>query len=107
MVQNAESIAFFGGSSYTLQFSIAQLGKIIDTKWIYARWTYGLGIFRNIFDFATMCLPSLIIAPQYFSGEIDLGAITQTGMAFRAVFGALTIVVGRIANLSALGKTDW
>lgn len=106
MKQNAESIAFFGGSSHTLQFSIAQFRKVIDIKWIYTKWTYGLGVFRNAFDFATMCLPSLMIAPRYFSGEVDLGAITQTGMAFRVVFGALTLVVGRITSLSALGKTD-
>ena len=46
-------------------------------------------------------LPALIVAPRYFAGEIDFGAITQASFAFSQVLNALSLVVSQFESLSA------
>jgi vitamin B12/bleomycin/antimicrobial peptide transport system ATP-binding/permease protein len=43
----------------------------------------------------------LIVAPAFIRGEIDFGAITQSGMAFSSVVAALSLVVTQFQSLSA------
>jgi putative ATP-binding cassette transporter len=46
-------------------------------------------------------LPSLIMAPIYFAGEIKFGDITQANFAFSQVLSAFSIIVSQIEALSA------
>ncbi|OZH55340.1 ABC transporter ATP-binding protein, partial [Hydrocoleum sp. CS-953] len=53
------------------------------------------------YRYAVIILPSLIMAPIYFAGEIKYGDITQAGFAFSQVLGAFSLVVSQIDNLTA------
>lgn len=59
-------------------------------------WNIQTASFRNLIFFSagyaqlTMVLPLLILAPRYFSGEMNLGTLMQVTIAFGQVTGALS-----------------
>jgi vitamin B12/bleomycin/antimicrobial peptide transport system ATP-binding/permease protein len=61
-----------------------------------------LDLFTNAYEFATFCLPYLIIAPLFFKGEVEFGVVTQSSYAFRTIQNALNIIVNRLDQLSGL-----
>jgi putative ATP-binding cassette transporter len=65
-------------------------------------WNRHLDLFTNAYEFATFCLPYLIIAPLYFKGEVEFGVVTQSSYAFRTIQNALNIIVNRLDQLSGL-----
>ena len=65
-------------------------------------WNRHLDLFTNAYEFATFCLPYLIIAPLYFKGEVEFGVVTQSSYAFRTIQNALNIIVNQLDQLSGL-----
>lgn len=55
------------------------------------------------YRYAVQVLPSLVVAPRYFNGAIELGTVTQSFGAFSHVFNDLSVVVTRFDALSQLG----
>jgi len=46
------------------------------------RWEAYLSLWQNAYAYATILLPSLLLAPRYFKGEIRFGDISQAAFAF-------------------------
>jgi len=97
---NAESIAFYQGE----QQEIGQLRRrFVDVLRNYnflIGWQRNLGFFRTPYRYATYILPSIILAPKLFAGEIQFGDITQANFAFAQIFEAFALVVLQINQLS-------
>src|SRR5258706_15374149 len=57
-----------------------------------------------------MVLPSVIIAPQVLSGELEVGRIVQASGAFTAILGVLSLLVDNMEGLSrfaaGIGRLD-
>ena len=50
-------------------------------------------------------LPTIIVAPLFFRGEVDIGVVIQAGVAFGFVINALSIVVNHFSTLSVFAAT--
>lgn len=100
--EHAESIALYRGAAREAGAARAALASVAAVLFRRVAWSRNLALFTNAYEFATFCLPSLIIAPRYFAGEVEFGVVTQAGFAFRTVQGALNLIVGRFEQLSGL-----
>ena len=100
--EHAESIALYRGAVREAGAARAALASVAAVLLRRIAWSRNLALFTNAYEFATFCLPSLIIAPRYFAGEVEFGVVTQAGYAFRTVQGALNLIVGRFEQLSGL-----
>src|SRR5207247_6055825 len=52
------------------------------------------------YRYLPVVLPYLVLFPQYFSGTIQFGDMTQANFAFAQVYGALSLVVSEIEHIT-------
>ena len=98
--ENAESIAMVGGADDEVK-GIGSTMQLVSTAWtqVVARQAWltwlmgGNGVMAPV-------LPLLLAAPNYLSGEITLGALTQTAAAFVQVQVALNWLVDNYARIA-------
>ena len=100
--EHAESIALYRGAKRELKTLLRTLQQVIKIQKEKIVWNRHLDLFTNAYEFATFCLPYLIIAPLYFEGEAEFGVVTQSSYAFRTIQNALNIIVNRLDQLSGL-----
>jgi len=100
--EHAESIALYRGAKRELKTLLRTLQQVIKIQKEKIVWNRHLDLFTNAYEFATFCLPYLIIAPLYFKGEVEFGVVTQSSYAFRTIQNALNIIVNRLDQLSGL-----
>jgi vitamin B12/bleomycin/antimicrobial peptide transport system ATP-binding/permease protein len=102
---NAESIAFYRGEE---QESIQVKQRFIEAIRnfdLLIGWQRNLDFFTTGYEYFVAALPYLVVAPIYFSGQVEFGAITQAAVAFRQIFRALSIIVDRFDELSAFAAS--
>eukprot|EP00879_Flechtneria_rotunda_P019295 GHRR01020264.1.p1 GENE.GHRR01020264.1~~GHRR01020264.1.p1 ORF type:complete len:497 (+),score=171.65 GHRR01020264.1:437-1927(+) len=100
--ENAEAIAFYGGDAHEaadlsnhLAAMLAALLRRVSWLGLYELWVTG-------YTYATILIPSLVLAPDYFAGNIEFGTLTQASYAFTVLEGALGLILARIDEFSAL-----
>lgn len=98
----AESVAFCRGGARELKNALTSLTAVADATKSKIAASFGARLFADAFEFALVAVPSLVVAPRYFRGELPFGAVTQAGFAFRTVSNALNVVVARFEELTAL-----
>ncbi|MDB5793383.1 MAG: uncharacterized protein JWQ80_3407, partial [Massilia sp.] len=59
-----------------------------------------LNLFQRTFSQLTLVLPSVILAQQVLSGELEVGRAIQAAGAFTAVLGAVAVIVDNFESLS-------
>ena len=64
------------------------------------RWQFKLNLFQYTHSFLTIVLPSVIIANEVLSGELEVGRAIQAAGAFAAILSALTVIVEHFESLS-------
>jgi len=100
--EHAESIGLYRGAKRELKTLLRTLQQVIQVQKEKIVWNRHLDLFTNAYEFATFCLPYLIIAPLYFKGEVEFGVVTQSSYVFRTIQNALNIIVNRLDQLSGL-----
>ena len=66
-----------------------------------------LTLWQNIYSYATILIPSLLMAPKYFAGEIRFGTITQVSFAFNRIEAAASYIINHLDELASLAaETD-
>lgn len=98
---NAESIAFYQGEAQEQGQLRRRFTEVLQNFRFLIGWQRNLAFFRTPYRYATYILPSVIVAPMYFSRQITFGDITQAGFAFSQIFEAFALVVLQINQLSA------
>jgi putative ATP-binding cassette transporter len=98
--ENSESVAFYNGGKQELDVMESRFQKVIDSVLDLVIWQRHLSMFKNGYHYLTYVIPPLIVAPRYFSGELDFGVVAQTAMAFRMVLSALTLIVQQFQDLT-------
>jgi len=98
---NAESIAFYQGEEQESLQIKQRFARVFNNFNLLIGWQRNVDYFTTGYRYAVIILPSLIMAPIYFAGEIKYGDITQAGFAFSQVLGAFSLVVSQIDNLTA------
>ncbi len=97
---NAEAIAFYRGEEQESQQVRRRFSEVLQNFNLLIGWQRNLGFFTTGYNYFVVILPSLVVAPIYFAGNIDFGAISQAGIAFSQVLGALSIIVTQFESLS-------
>ena len=100
-----ESIAFMQGGSFELKYVTSQFSKLMDLASTALKWSIGLSSFQEVFEYATIVLPYLVVAPLYFSGEVEYGVVSQSSMAFYRVKKAMNVIISQFTTLSSLAAT--
>ncbi|KAH8058142.1 ATP-binding cassette sub-family D [Aureococcus anophagefferens] len=80
--QYAEEIVLFRGGDRELARCQRQLDGILGIQRSRRDWDAGCGVYRGLVDWVTNLVPTLLIAPAYFRGDVEFGAITKVGIAY-------------------------
>ncbi len=97
---HAESIAFYRGEAQeSLQVRQRFLEVLRNFNFLIG-WQRNLDFFTTAYNYFVVIVPAAVVAPRYFAGEIDFGAISQASFAFSQVLGALSIIVNQFRDLS-------
>jgi vitamin B12/bleomycin/antimicrobial peptide transport system ATP-binding/permease protein len=102
---NAESIAFYRGENLEQQQVLGRLGQAIRNFNTLIIWESIILLFQRGYNYFTRIVPYLIVAPLYFAGDMDFGAIGQAYLAFFQVLGALSLITNQIERISAFGAS--
>ncbi len=98
--ENAEAIAFYRGEPQEARQINEHFGAAFDNFNKLIRATLKLNLFQYAYRFATIVLPSAIIAGRVLSGELEVGRAIQAAGAFAAILAALTVIVDNFENFS-------
>lgn len=102
--ENAVPIASYRGAARELQKVYERLRLTLANCNSLISWNRNLTLFKVGYDYLILVVPLAMTAPLFFSGDLDMGGVTQAGAAFGRVLGALSIIVHQfmlIAELSA------
>ncbi len=98
---NAESIAFYGGEEQEFQQIRNRFRDVFRNFNLLIGWQRNVDFFTTGYGYLTIIVPTVVVAPMFFRGEIDFGAITQASFAFRQILEALSIIVNQIEQITA------
>lgn len=97
---SAESIAFYGREAREFTRTRQRLKVALNNLLQVINWNRNLQFFTTGYNYLLTILPTILVAPLFFSGQIEFGAVIQAGAAFGFVINALSIVVNHFGNLS-------
>ncbi len=100
--ENSESIAFYQGETQESN-KLKQIFEDVFRNFnllIIWRELY-LKLFTNAYEFLPYLIPVVVVAPSVFSGEFEVGKVTEAQIAFSRVFYSLNIIVDRFQSLTA------
>lgn len=100
---NRESIAFYQGESQEKKYINHYFNKAFNNFNLLIGWQRNVNSFTTGYRYLVRILPYVILAPIYFSGDIQYGDIVQANFAFRRILDAFSIVVDQIQSLGELG----
>jgi putative ATP-binding cassette transporter len=98
--ENAESIAFYRGESQERTEIDARFGQVFVNYARLIKKQRSLNLFQRAFSQLTLVLPSIILANDVLSGELEVGRAVQAAGAFAAVLGAISLIVDNFESLS-------
>ncbi|WP_369643608.1 ABC transporter ATP-binding protein/permease [Acidovorax sp. A79] len=98
--ENAESIAFYRGEpqeraqiDHRFEAAFTNYARLIKKQ-------RSLNLYQRSFSQLTLVLPSIILAGQVLSGELEVGRAIQAAGAFAAVLTAVSLIVDNFESLS-------
>lgn len=99
---NTESIAFYRGEAREREQVQGRFATTMANLKSLIGWQRNLGFFTKFYSYMDFALPMIIVAPLYFAGLVELGAISQASMAFSMVLGSLSLLVTEFSGISKL-----
>ncbi|MEO0987281.1 MAG: ABC transporter ATP-binding protein/permease [Cyanobacteria bacterium J06639_14] len=103
--ENAESIAFYQGQAHESRTLQGQFSGVVANFNRFIRWQLGLDFFQNGYQYLTFIMPSLILAPSILAGQLEVGTIFQSQLAFDRIWLSLSLVVVQFEQLTALAAS--
>jgi putative ATP-binding cassette transporter len=97
---NAESIAFYRGEVQEVQRISGRFWQVLRNYNLLIGWQRNLSFLTTAYRYLPVVLPYLVLFPQYFSGKIQFGDMTQANFAFAQVYGALSLIVSQIEQIT-------
>src|SRR5207247_1113148 len=97
---NAESIAFYRGEAQEVQRISGRFWQVLRNYNLLIGWQRNLSFVTTAYRYLPVVLPYLVLFPQYFSGKIQFGDMTQANFAFMQVYGALSLIVSQIERIT-------
>ncbi|NJL49662.1 MAG: ABC transporter ATP-binding protein/permease [Leptolyngbyaceae cyanobacterium SM2_5_2] len=101
--ENAEAIAFYRGEAQEAQQINSRFMEAFENFKRLIIWELNLNVLTNAYEFIPFVLPAIVVAPAVFSGEIEVGKVSEAQGAFVRVFFSLNIIVARFQELTSFG----
>ena len=101
--ENAESIAFYRGEEQESNQVKHRFMEAFDNFKQLINLELNLNVLTNAYEFIPFIIPALVVAPSVFSGEIEVGKVTEAQGAFVRVFFSLNLIVSRLQSLANFG----
>jgi len=98
---NAESIAFYRGEKREHRDLVYKFADIFDNSTRLIGWNRNLSFFTTSYNYVALLVPTLVVAPLYFAGKIQIGTVLQAGGAFAAVLAATSLIITQFERLSS------
>jgi len=102
---NAESIAFYRGEEQERKEGSRRLGGVIQNYNKLIVWEALISVIQRSYDYFSRFLPWLVIAPIYFSKQVDFGVFGQASIAFSQVLFSVSYIVNNIDRLAAFSAS--
>jgi vitamin B12/bleomycin/antimicrobial peptide transport system ATP-binding/permease protein len=97
---NTESIAFYQGEESEVANISKRFRNVLQNFNLLIGWQRNLSFFTTAYSYLPVVLPFLVLFPQYFSGKIEYGDMVQANFAFAQVYGALSLIVSQIEQIT-------
>ncbi|MDR3616615.1 MAG: SbmA/BacA-like family transporter [Candidatus Obscuribacterales bacterium] len=98
----AEPIAAYHGEEREYEQLFRRFKYALANNYVIIRWRMMLGMFTGAYGKVAQFLPLLTLVPFYFSGQIELGAISQSSGACAEILGALSLIVSQFDSISMM-----
>lgn len=98
---SAEAIAFYKGQASEKTRARQKLKSALTNILSIIKRNRTLNFFTTGYNYFLIILPTIIVSPLYFNGEIEFGVVTQAGIAFGHVINALSVIVTNFGSLSS------
>ena len=98
--EHAEPIAFHDGEAREMSALLQVFDRLYANCRRVLSWQFRLNLLQYGHSFLTIVLPTVIIANDVLSGQLEVGRAIQAAGAFAAILGALTIIVQNFDGLS-------
>ena len=98
--ENSEQIALLQGESAERQRLSDRFGRVVGNWYAIMGRTKRLTALTQSYSQAAVVFPMILVAPAYFTGKIQLGAVLQTAEAFGSVQSALSFFVSTYRTLA-------
>jgi putative ATP-binding cassette transporter len=98
--ENSEQIALLQGERAERQRLLERFGRVVGNWYAIMSRTKRLTAFTQSYSQAAVVFPMILVAPAYFAGKIQLGAVLQTAEAFGSVQSALSFFVSTYRTLA-------
>ncbi|HEY0418241.1 MAG TPA: ABC transporter ATP-binding protein/permease, partial [Acetobacteraceae bacterium] len=103
--ENAEGVALYNGEAQEHRGLAQRFAALAENWWAIMRRTKMLNGMIAGYSQAAVVFPIIVAAPRYFSGQMQLGELTQTAGAFGQVQTAMSWFVTSYASLAAWRAT--
>jgi vitamin B12/bleomycin/antimicrobial peptide transport system ATP-binding/permease protein len=97
---NTESIAFYQGEDSEIAHISTRFRNVLKNFSLLIGWQRNLSFFTTAYSYLPVVLPFLVLFPQYFNGKIEYGDMVQADFAFAQVYGALSLIVSQIEQIT-------
>ena len=98
--ENTEGVALYGGEAEEKGNLVDRFGNVITNWWAIMLRTKKLNALVSGYGQVAVIFPFVVAAPRYFSGQIELGGLTQTAGAFGQVQSSLSWFVSAYGTLA-------
>jgi putative ATP-binding cassette transporter len=98
--EHAEPIAFYDGEEREKSALQRVFARLYTNYQRVLRWQFKLNVLQYSHSFLTIVLPTVIIATDVLSGQLEVGRAIQAAGAFAAILSALTVIVQNFEGLS-------
>jgi putative ATP-binding cassette transporter len=97
---NTESIAFYRGEGPEKEQIGSRFRSVLGNFSLLIGWQRNLSFFTTAYSYLPLVLPFVVLFPRYFGGEIEYGDMVQANIAFMQVYGAMSLIVSQIEQIT-------
>lgn len=97
---NTESIAFYQGEKPEVAHILGRFRDVLRNFGLLIGWQRNLSFLTTAYSYLPVVLPFVILFPQYFRGDVEYGDMVQANFAFTQVYGALSLIVSQIEQIT-------
>jgi putative ATP-binding cassette transporter len=98
--EHAADIANAGGEEEQKSRLEQRLSRLVENFREIIKVSRNLGFFTTGYNFLPQIIPAAVVAPLYFRGSVEFGAVTQAAMAFAQVQGAFSLIVNQFQEVT-------